>query len=404
MICSAMSAPRPTAALPREIWVLVSAAFVIAMGYGLVAPVLPQFARSFDVGVTAASVVVSVFAFFRLVFAPVGGRLIGRLGERPVYLVGLLVVAGSTAATAFAQNYAQLLIFRGLGGIGSTMFTVSAMGLIVRLAPPTARGRASSAYGTAFLLGNIGGPLVGGLLAEAGLRVPFLDYAASLLVATAVVAVFLRPAALRPPPGSARLPAMRLQEAFSHPAYRAALISAFANGWSNFGVRVAILPLFAVASLGAGPWAAGAALAAFAIGNAVALTPSGRASDARGRKPLLVAGLLVNGVLTAALGLTGDLVTLLVVSALAGVGVGMLNPAQQATVADVVGSERTAGPVLATFQMCSDAGQILGPVLAGLLVDHTGYGAAFALSGAISVAAALVWTRTPETLAVRPRR
>ena len=404
MICSAMSAPRPTAALPREIWVLVSAAFVIAMGYGLVAPVLPQFARSFDVGVTAASVVVSVFAFFRLVFAPVGGRLIGQLGERPVYLVGLLVVAGSTAATAFAQNYAQLLIFRGLGGIGSTMFTVSAMGLIVRLAPPTARGRASSAYGTAFLLGNIGGPLVGGLLAEAGLRVPFLVYAASLLVATAVVAVFLRPAALRPPPGSARLPAMRLQEAFSHPAYRAALISAFANGWSNFGVRVAILPLFAVASLGAGPWAAGAALAAFAIGNAVALTPSGRASDARGRKPLLVTGLLVNGVLTAALGLTGDLVTLLVVSALAGVGVGMLNPAQQATVADVVGSERTAGPVLATFQMCSDAGQILGPVLAGLLVDHTGYGAAFALSGAISVAAALVWTRAPETLAVRPRR
>jgi MFS family permease len=405
MISSAMSAPRPTAAaLPREIWVLVSAAFVIAMGYGLVAPVLPQFARSFDVGVTAASVVVSVFAFFRLVFAPVGGRLIGRIGERPVYLIGLLVVAGSTAATAFAQSYAQLLVFRGLGGIGSTMFTVSAMGLIVRLAPPTARGRASSAYGTAFLLGNIGGPLVGGLLAEAGLRVPFLVYAASLLAATAVVAVFLRPAALRPPPGSAQLPAMRLQEALAHPAYRAALISAFANGWSNFGVRVAILPLFAVASLGAGPWAAGATLAAFAIGNALALTPSGRASDARGRKPLLVTGLLVNGVLTAALGLTGDLVTLLVVSALAGVGVGMLNPAQQATVADVVGSERTAGPVLAVFQMCSDAGQILGPVLAGLLVDHTGYGAAFALSGAISVVAALLWTRAPETLTARPRR
>lgn len=397
MISSAMSAPRPTTALPREIWVLVCAAFVIAMGYGLVAPVLPQFARSFDVGVTAASVVVSVFAFFRLVFAPVGGRLIGRLGERPVYLVGLLVVAGSTAATAFAQSYAQLLVFRGLGGIGSTMFTVSAMGLIVRLAPPTARGRASSAYGTAFLLGNIGGPLVGGLLAEAGLRVPFLVYATSLLVATAVVAVFLRPAALRPRPGAAPLPAMRLQEALAHPAYRAALVAAFANGWSNFGVRVAILPLFAAASLGAGPWAAGAALAAFAIGNTVALTPSGRISDARGRKPLLVTGLLVNGVLTAALGLTGHLVALLVVSALAGVGVGMLNPAQQATVADVVGSERTAGPVLAVFQMCSDAGQILGPVLAGLLVDHTGYGAAFALSGAITFVAALVWTRAPET-------
>jgi MFS family permease len=109
-------------------------------------------------------------------------------------------------------------------------------------------------------------------------------------------------------------------------------------------------------------------------------------------------------VLTAALALTSELVPLLVVSVLAGVGAGMLNPAQQATVADVVGSERTAGPVLATFQMCSDAGQILGPVVAGLLVDHTGYGAAFALSGAITVLAALVWTRAPETLVAHNTR
>jgi MFS family permease len=388
--------PAP-ATLPREIWVLVAAAFVIAMGYGLVAPVLPQFARSFDVGVTAASVVVSVFAFFRLVFAPASGRLVTRLGERAVYITGLLIVALSTGVTAFAQSYGQLLVFRGLGGIGSTMFTVSAMGLIVRLAPPAARGRASAAYGTAFLLGNIGGPLLGGLLAEAGLRVPFLVYAAALVVAAGFVAVLLRPEALRPPPGTVPRPPMTLREGWAHPAYRASLASGFANGWSNFGVRVAIVPLFAAAALGAAPWAAGAALAAFAVGNAAALGTAGRLADSRGRKPLVILGLAVSGALTAVLGLTGDVVSLLAVSALAGVGTGMLNPAQQATVADVVGQERSGGPVLAAFQMATDAGQILGPVLAGLLVDHVGYGAAFALSGGISLAAAVLWLPAPET-------
>lgn len=392
-----MTDTRTPAALPREIWVLVAAAFVIAMGYGLVAPVLPQFARSFDVGVTAASVVVSVFAFFRLVFAPASGRLVTRLGERAVYITGLLIVALSTGVTAFAQSYGQLLVFRGLGGIGSTMFTVSAMGLIVRLAPPAARGRASAAYGTAFLLGNIGGPLLGGLLAEAGLRVPFLVYAAALVVAAGVVAVLLRPEALRPPPGTVPRPPMTLREGWGHPAYRASLASGFANGWSNFGVRVAIVPLFAAAALGAAPWAAGAALAAFAVGNAAALGTAGRLADSRGRKPLVIQGLVVSGALTAVLGLTGDVVSLLAVSALAGVGTGMLNPAQQATVADVVGQERSGGPVLATFQMATDAGQILGPVLAGLLVDHVGYGAAFALSGGISLAAAVLWLPAPET-------
>ncbi|KNC18626.1 arabinose ABC transporter permease, partial [Arthrobacter sp. RIT-PI-e] len=118
----------PAPRTPREIKVLISAAFVIAIGFGLVAPVLPQFALSFDVGVTASALIVSAFAFTRLIFAPAGGRLVERVGERPVYLVGLIIVALSTAACAFAAEYWQLLLFRALGGIGSTMFTVSAMG------------------------------------------------------------------------------------------------------------------------------------------------------------------------------------------------------------------------------------------------------------------------------------
>ena len=66
--------------VPAEIKALVAAAFVIAVGFGLITPVLPQFAQSFDVGVTAASVIVSAFAFFRLLFAPAGGSLVVHLG------------------------------------------------------------------------------------------------------------------------------------------------------------------------------------------------------------------------------------------------------------------------------------------------------------------------------------
>ena len=118
--------------LPRDIKVMLVAAFLIAIGFGLVAPVLPQFATTFDVGATAAAVIVSIFAFMRLVFAPAAGTLIVKLGERPVYVAGLLIVAVSTAACAFAQNYWQLLVFRGLGGAGSVMFTVESMELVVR--------------------------------------------------------------------------------------------------------------------------------------------------------------------------------------------------------------------------------------------------------------------------------
>ena len=388
--------------LPRDIKVMLVAAFLIALGFGLVAPVLPQFATTFDVGATAAAVIVSIFAFMRLVFAPAGGALIVRLGERPVYVAGLLIVAASTAASAFAQDYWQLLVFRGLGGAGSVMFTVASMALVVRLAPPESRGRVSGAYASAFLIGNVCGPIVGGLLASLGLRVPFLAYAAALVLAAAVVQTQLShvPAGSREAGASA--PAMLLRDALRDSAYRAGLVSSFANGWATFGVRMATVPLFAVAALGAGPSSAGWALAVFAGGNAAALTFSGRLADSLGRKPMMLAGLAVTGLATGAIGFTHDLPWFLLASTVAGIGSGLLGPAQQAAIADVVGNERSGGRVLAVFQMTADSGAIVGPVIAGLLADRLGYGWAFGVTGGVLLMAAVGWLLARETFRVKP--
>ncbi|WP_083841824.1 MFS transporter [Mobilicoccus pelagius] len=387
---------RPT--VPAELKVLIAAAFVIALGFGIVAPVLPQYARSFGVGVTAASLIVSAFAFARLVFAPGGGALISRFGERPVYVAGLLVVALSTFLTGLAQTYTQLLVFRGLGGVGSTMFTVAAMGLIVRLSPPAIRGRVSGYYATAFLMGNILGPALGGALAPFGFRVPFFLYAGALLLAAAVVARFLGGASLRPAPGSTPLPVMTVREAVRDSAYRAALVSGFANGWTNFGVRNALLPMFAAAVPALGVGSAGVALTVFAAGNALALQAGGRLVDERGRKRVLVAGLLISAAATVMLGYADTLAPFFVLSAVAGMGAGLLNPAQQATVADVVGSGRNGGKVLAGFQMSQDVGTIVGPLLTGLVADAAGFGPAFAITGGVTVLAALAWLPARETI------
>ena len=64
---------------------------------------------------------------------------------------------------------------------------------------------------------------------------------------------------------------------------------------------------------------------------------------------------------------------------------GLLGPAQQAAIADVIGNERSGGRVLAVFQMTSDIGAIIGPVLAGLLADRLGYGWAFGVTGGVLV-------------------
>jgi MFS family permease len=392
------TAPETSPRLPGEVWVLVAAAFVIAVGYGILAPALPTFAVSFDVGITAASIVISAFAFMRLAFAPVSGRLVTALGERPVYLWGLLIVALSTGACAFAASYWQLLVFRALGGIGSTMFTVSAVALLIRLSPPRMRGRASGLWATGFLMGNIAGPLVGGGLVAVSLRTPFLVYAVLLVVAALLTWLFLRRSTLADPERSADVPAVAVGQALRHRTYLAALGSSFANGWAVFGVRISLVPLFVVEVLERNPSVAGLSLAMFAAGNTLVLIVSGRLADVIGRKPLVLAGLLISAGGTIWLGYTTGVPAFLFASLIAGLGSGVLNPPMNAAVADVVGSKGRSGSVLAVFQMAADIGAIVGPLATGLIADTSSYQVAFAATGLVALLAALAWLPAPETL------
>ena len=171
---------RFAAGLPAEVLVLVAVAFCVALGYGIVAPALPVFAKSFDVSTTAATAVVSVFAFVRFVSAPPSGWLVDRFGERLVLASGLAIVAVSSLLAGLAESYVQLLLLRGVGGFGSAMFTVSSLGLLLRVVEPEQRGQASGAFQGGFLLGGVAGPAVGGLVTGISIRLLRAPHTAGL--------------------------------------------------------------------------------------------------------------------------------------------------------------------------------------------------------------------------------
>jgi MFS transporter, ACDE family, multidrug resistance protein len=382
--------------LPKEIWVLITANAVIALGYGVVSPVLPQYARNFGVTISAATFVITAFALMRLVFAPVSGLLVQRLGERRIYVYGILIVSLSTGACAFAQSYWQLLLFRSIGGIGSTMFFVSSLGLMIRVSPEHARGRVAGMFSTAFLVGSVGGPVVGSLTAGLGLETPFVIYGIALLIAAAVVFVSLRRSTLAAPERESE-PPVSLRVALRQRAFRAALLSNFATGWSVFGLRMALVPLFVTEVLGRGPGMAGLALATFAAGNVSAVIPSGYVSDRVGRRTLMIVGLSVSGLATGIVGAASSLPLFLAGAFVAGAAAGMFSSPQQAAVADIVGSKARAGTALAAFQMMADLGSIVGSLVVGQIAQQLDFYWAFIVSGIILLVAALAWVLAPET-------
>ena len=384
--------------IPREIWTLIGATFFVAVGFALVVPVLPQYAESFGVGAFLVSVVVSAFAFMRFITAPLGGVLVDRFGERPMYISGLLIVALSSFASAFAHSYVELLIFRGLGGIGSALFTLSASSMVVKFSPPRIRGRVTSLWSGTFLVGNISGPIFGGLLGQAGMAVPFFVYGCALVVAAIIVAVMLRGGRVRASAKGPKAPPMTFADALAIPAYRTSLLFGFANGWANLGMRAAVIPLFVSQVVNDEPYAAGLVVAAAAIGMVLILQWSGRASDHRGRRPLILAGLVISAAAMVALVWSHELWAVLLVSFVAGIGSGLCGPVSQAAVGDIIGPNRSGGRALSLFQMLQDLGQIAGPMIAGLIIDLVNFELSFIVAAVVLLLPAIAWVFTRDTL------
>jgi MFS family permease len=382
--------------LPREVWILSWANVMIALGYGVVSPALPTFARTFGVSIKAVTFLVTVFSLSRLCFAPVSGLLAQRLGERRIYIGGLLIVALSTAACAFSQTYWQLMLFRILSGIGSTMFYVSALGLMIHISPPDARGRIAGLFTTSFMVGAVGGPAVGGLAAGWGLTAPFVVYGVALLGVAVVLFYSLRNSALAAPPPPTRA-TVTMREALRVRAYRSALLSNFATGWSAFGLRIALVPLFISDVMGGSVSVIGWVLAAFAGGNALAVVPSGYLSDRMGRRTLLIVGLSASGVATVWLGLVSSLPAFTVAAFVSGATTGIFMSPLQAAVADILGSEARAGLPVAAVQMVTDLGAIIGSMTVGWVAEQLNFGWGFFISGIVLLIAAVGWVVAPET-------
>ena len=417
---------RRTAGLEPEVLVLVGIAVVVALGFGVVAPVIPLFAREFGVGQAAASAVVSAFAFMRLVSALGGGALVERFGERRVLGVGIGLVALSALLSAAAQTYLQLLLLRAAGGVGSAMFTVSALSLLLRCTAPQRRGQASALFQTGFLLGGIAGPTVGGLVAGVSFRAPFVVYAVLLLVAGGIGLLRLpREPEHEVGGGSRRGGGATLGAAARTPEYRAAVTCWFGHAWHVFGVRQAVVPLLVVEGLGLGAVWAGVGLTVSALVTVVVLIPAGRRVDELGRRPLLLAGTGVTAAGFAGLALVGavqaPLAFFLLAMLVLGAGAGLLGPAPGAAAGDVVarlqgdadaevpdadaGDVDRAGPpgrrggtVIAAFQMAGDLGAVAGPLAAGALADGPGFAAAFALCAGVLLLGTLSAWRSPEPL------
>ena len=391
-----MKLQSPLRDLPREVSVLVVASFFVAVGFGIIVPAIPLFARSFGVSNAAVGLIISLFALSRFASGLFSGKLVDRFGERTVFAVGVAFVALSVGACGIAQSYNQLLFFRAAGGLGSSMFSVAASSVILRSVSDAQRGHAQSVYNGSFLLGAIAGPAIGGGLAAVSLRAPFFVYAIALSISGTVAFIFFTSEHLQAPKKSdGKKVAMSLKDAFALKGYRYALIITFVASWVIFGVRTSILPLFITEQLRSTAAVVGWGFTISAVIQGTLILRAGRLSDERGRRFVLIIGTTIAFIGVVIMTLTLNPPMYFLSMAIIGLGNAFLASAPATVVGDLI--EGKGGQVIALFQMAGDAGMIVGPVVVGFVADHYGYRAAFGLSGLVFCIAIVLSIKMPET-------
>jgi MFS family permease len=391
-----MKLQSPLRDLPREVSVLVVASFFVAVGFGIIVPAIPLFARSFGVSNAAVGLIISLFALARFTSGLISGRLVDKFGERTVFAVGVAFVALSVGACGIAQSYNQLLFFRAAGGLGSSMFSVAASSVILRSVSDAQRGHAQSVYNGSFLLGAIAGPAIGGGLAAISLRAPFFVYAIALSISGTVAFIFFTSEHLQAPKKTEGEKAvMSLKDALALKGYRYALVITFVTSWVLFGVRTSILPLFITEQLKSTAAVVGWGFTISAVIQGTLILRAGRLSDERGRRFILIVGTSIAMVGIICMTLTLNPAMYLLTMAILGLGNAFLATAPATIVGDLI--EGKGGQVIALFQMAGDAGMIVGPVVVGFIADHYGYRAAFALSGLVFCIAIVLSMKMPET-------
>ena len=377
--------------LPREVAVLTAISFSVAVGYGVIIPAIPLFARSFGVNNFQVGAVISLFAAMRFASGLISGRLADRFGERITLSTGVAIVAISMFFSGLAHSYVELLLFRAAGGIGSSMFTVAAGSLLLRVVESDQRGRAQSTYQSGFLIGGIMGPAIGGVLTEISLRAPFFIYSASLIIAGVISAIFLAQSRLSVPgieSSENREESMKISQALKLVPYQSALFCSFALGWSIFGVRSSIVPLYVKSGLGQGGTLIGIGFTIASIVGAIFLLPAGRIADSRGRRFTLIRGTSLMFIGLVVLTFLETPLFFIIAMGIMAAGASFTGSPAVAMVGDIIRGR--GGQVIALYQMINDLGSVIGPLIAGALADAFGYRISF-ISAIIILLPALIW-------------
>ncbi len=383
----------------RQFTLLVGINALVGAMVGLERSVLPLVGEQ-DFGLASKSVVLSFVAAFGLAkaFANLAaGGLAEQVGRKRLLVAGWVLALPVAPMIALAPSWGFVVVANLLLGANQGLAWSMTVNMKIDLVGPRRRGLALGLNESAGYLGVAATAFLTGALAAAYAPRTVVWAGAAAIAAVGLVSslVFVHDTGAHVTLEQRRhgersagtFSSMLVRATFRDPVLRACSQAGLVNNL-NDGLAWGLVPLY-LAAHGGSTREIAAVAAAYPAVWGLGQLPAGWLSDHTGRKPLIVAGMLVQGgglVLLVAGG--GAFIPSLASAVLLGVGTALVYPTLIAAVSDAV-EPRERAQAVGVYRFWRDAGIVAGALLAGLVADAFGFGAAIAIVAGLTAGSGL---------------
>jgi MFS family permease len=373
-----------------------------AVGNSILFVVIPLYvaklpAPGFSIPETVlVGLLISLYGLTNALLQPFVGAWIDRVSRRkPFIQAGLVLMAVGTLAFVFAGRFSALLLIRSLQGIGVALTIPASLALMASATEKRTRGGSMGVYTSMRMVGLAIGPLIGGFLYDhVSFDAAFYTGAAVIFVGLLLVQLWVHET-----PDKSRAKSAGAFRVLDRQLLTGGIIGLAIATFlmaSSFSMMSALEKEFNQ-RLEQGALGFGLAFSALMVSRLVAQIPLGRLSDRIGRKPLIIAGLILMTPATALLGLAATTLQLTGFRVLQGVASAAIAAPAFALAADLSrsgGEGRQLSIVTTGFGL----GIALGPLIAGVLATFV-FELPFIIGGALTIVGAwIVYRHVPETV------
>lgn len=347
---------------------ILSAIFIVFVGMGIIAPILPIYAEELGATGFALGIIMAAYAVSGGLLQPFVGTLSDRYGRKRFLIAGLIMFGLTGYVYTIAGSVTQLVLIRFFHGAGSALIFPIAMAYIIDASAEDTVGKYMGWFNIAIFTGIGAGPILGGFFLDLmGKNAGFYAMALLSLVSAALVIAILPG---RDPSSVTEAP-VRIFSLFRRMMQSRRVRGILLARMATMIIMVptfAFLPLLMTRQMGASGSEIGMVIACRTLVNAIFQVPFGKLADSRDQNLLLLAGTVLIGVTMCCVPFATGFVPLLLLFAVIGLGEAISWPAMGALAA-TEGKKFGQGSMMGVFNMAMNLGVFIGAMGVGALVD-----------------------------------